>query len=99
MTHKNGLKTLINETHISITVHPVFGLDHFGNGPDEWFVTIEEEAKQLGINHLITTTGVLPYDVVRLVPSAGIVVIPSFVGGYPCAALSFVIARCACGGL
>ena len=53
-----------------------------------WFVNIREEAKQLGIAHLLTITGVLPYDVMpRLVPSADIVVIPSFYEAVSLAAL------------
>ena len=85
---KNGLLTLINAVpHINPSSSG-FSVLIAGGGPDELVHHYREEAKRLGVNHLITITGVLPYDVMpRLVPSADVVVIPSFYEAVSLAAL------------
>ena len=85
---KNGLMTLINAIPHINSGSSGFSVVIAGGGPDELVRHYQEEAKQLGIAHLLTITGVLPYDVMpRLVPSADIVVIPSFYEAVSLAAL------------
>ena len=85
---KNGLMTLINAVpHINLGSSK-FSVLIAGGGPDELVHHYREEAKRLGVDHLITITGVLPSDFMpRLVPSADVVVIPSFYEAVSLAAL------------
>ena len=85
---KNGLMTLINSIPSIDPGSSGFSVLIAGGGPDDLVRHYQEEAKRLGIAHLVTITGVLPYDVMpRLVPSADIVVIPSFYEAVSLAAL------------